>query len=169
MTKAEQKALFMEFYGVTPELKKWAREKWASGTAALTQESLDYMNTELIIRKRKAEAAAETAKLLEKENESSNGPASSDGKLARKLPKAKGRRGGEPAADTPIEAFCRDSPGAPNGDIGAVEGADNQPRSAEEAEASRTSGSCGFEAIQHSPGCALLKQDGGGRCTCTGM
>src|ERR1700722_2370583 len=68
MTKAEQKKLFMEFYGVTPELKKWAREKWASGTASLSKESLDYMEAELIIRKRKAEAAAEAAKILEQEN-----------------------------------------------------------------------------------------------------
>lgn len=68
MTKAEQKKLFMEFYGVTPELKKWAREKWASGTASLAPESLDYMSQELIIRKRRAEALAEAAKVLEKEN-----------------------------------------------------------------------------------------------------
>ena len=132
MTKAEQKALFMEFYGVTPELKKWAREKWASGTAALTVESLEYMNTELIIRKRKAEAAAETAKLLEKENESSNGPASSDGKLARKLPKAKGRRGSKPAADTPIEAFCREAVSPSDGSPGAGDGAaGTSPRAAD--------------------------------------
>ena len=132
MTKAEQKALFMEFYGVTPELKKWAREKWASGTAALAQESLDYMNTELIIRKRKAEAAAETAKLLEKENESSNGPASSDGKLARKLPKAKGRRGGEPVADPPTAAFCREADSPSDGSPGPGDGAaGTSPRAAD--------------------------------------
>lgn len=73
MTRKEQRKLFMEFYGITPELTEWARKKWESGTQSLSQESLSYMKAELVLRERRAEHAREVAALLEQETKVANG------------------------------------------------------------------------------------------------
>lgn len=67
MRRSEQKALFMSFYGVTPELRDWAKLKWESGTQSLTPESLEYMKNEITDREKRKLEAERIAAEIEKE------------------------------------------------------------------------------------------------------
>ena len=74
MRRSEQKALFMEFYGVTPEMKDWAQGKWESGTGSLTPESLTYMKDEITDRTRRRLEAERIMAEIEKEKTDGGDP-----------------------------------------------------------------------------------------------
>lgn len=127
MKRAEQRKLFMEFYGVTPELKRWAADKWRSGTMSLSDESLSYMQSELDLRAARAEQQKKIDQELEKENGAARTP-THDEQLAGKRPPSRRRRRRKPPADTPVAPLHREAASPSDGDGGPTDGAAGTPQ-----------------------------------------